>query len=97
MSAPEELEQVPYYQFGSWQDAVDYLPPIGQRVVASDGKEIWLDMRMEELPDLGWKDKRAKYWCAFEDIFERLQERQQRELAAQRVTAEQDIVFYIVF
>ncbi|MGF6434364.1 hypothetical protein [Bradyrhizobium elkanii] len=93
MSEPEELEQIQYYQFGSWQDADEYLPPIGQRVVASDGKEIWLDMRMELLPGLGWKDKRAKYWCPFEDIFEVLRERQRRELAAKRAAEEPDVIF----
>lgn len=93
MSAPEELETIPYYQFGSWQDTAEYLPPIGQRVVASDGKEIWLDMRMELLPDLGWKDMRAKYWCPFEDIFEVLQERRRLEAAAKRAAEEPDVIF----
>lgn len=87
---PEELEAIPYYQLGSWQDAADYLPPIGQRVVASDGKEIWLDMRLEIFPDLGWKNKRAKYWCAFDDIFEVLRERRRRELAAERAKETDD-------
>jgi hypothetical protein len=89
----EELERIEYYQFGSWQDSSDYLPPIGQRVVASDGKEIWLDMRMELLPGLGWKDKRAKYWYPFEDIFDVLQERRRRELAAKRAAEEPDVIF----
>jgi hypothetical protein len=93
VTGPEELDRIEYYQFGSWQDAADYLPPIGQRVVASDGKEIWLDMRMEFLPDLGWKNNRAKYWCPFQDIFEVLQERRRQELAAKRAAEEPDVIF----
>lgn len=93
MDTPEELEKIEYWQTGHWKDASEYLPPFGERVVASDGKEIWLDMRMELLPDLGWKDKRAKYWCPFENIIEYLQEKHRQKLDAERWAKEPDIAF----
>lgn len=93
MNLPEELEKLDHWQMGSWQETADYLPPIGQRVVASDGKEIWLDMRMELLPDLGWKNMRAKYWCPFDDLLEYLQEKRRLELAAKRAAEEPDVIF----
>jgi hypothetical protein len=93
MSGPEELEKIDHWRWGSWQEADDYLPPFDERVVASDGKEIWLDMRLESLPDLGWKGKRAKYWCPFESLMEFLQEKHRQELAAQRAAEEPDATF----
>lgn len=93
MSDPEELEKLDHWHMGSWHDTAEYLPPIGQRVVASDGKEIWLDMRMELLPDLGWKDMRAKYWCPFDELSEYLHEKRRQELAAKRAAEEPDVVF----
>lgn len=93
MDRPEELEKVEHWMMGWWHDVDEHLPPIGQRVVASDGKEIWLDMRMEIAPDLGWMTKRAKYWCPFDDIFEHVRERRRQELAAERAAQEPDIAF----
>ncbi|MCK1445443.1 hypothetical protein IVB34_12850 [Bradyrhizobium sp. 2] len=88
-----ELEKIDHWMMGLWHDADECLPPLGHRVVASDGKEIWLDMRLEILPDLGWKNKRAKYWCPFDDIFEYLAEKRRQELAAKRAAEEPDVVF----
>jgi hypothetical protein len=92
-TGPEEQEQIEHWQFGCWQDAADYLPPIGQRVVASDGKEIWLDMRHEFAPTLGCGSKKALYWLPFESLAGFLTERKRQELAAKRAAEEPDVIF----
>lgn len=92
-TGPEELEQIPHWQFGHWQDVEDYLPPIGERVVASDGKSIWLDMRHEMMPTLCWGSAKAKYWLPFERLAEFLTERKRQELAAKRAAEEPDVIF----
>jgi len=91
--APNELERIEHWQFGHWFDASEFLPPIGDRVVASNGKEFWLDMRHEFMPHLGCGAKKALYWCAFDSLTEFLQERRSQELAAKRAAEEPDVTF----
>jgi hypothetical protein len=89
----EELEKIEHWQFGHWLDASEWLPPIGERVVASDGKSFWLDMRHEIMPTLGCGPKKALYWCPFDSLTEFLQERRRQDLAAQRAKEEPDVIF----
>lgn len=90
---PEELEKIEYYQLGLWKSVSQYLPPIDERVVASDGEQIWLDMRTEFMPALSCGARKALYWCAFENLTEFLQERRRQDLAAKRAAEEPDVIF----
>jgi hypothetical protein len=90
---PDELEKIASWQFGLWFLASESLPPIGERVVASNGKEFWLDMRHEFMPSLGCGAKKALYWCPFDSLTGFLQERARQDLATKRAAEEPDVIF----